>query len=150
MTGDERCKTRRASPHRSCSPRVGTDRPAWHRRVARTIESVYANRLADFYGMLALHYSRCEDLEKAEDYLFKAGEEAVRSAASSEALGYFREAYRIFRAMHGEGGDPRRKFHLEKNLAQNTPPSWANQHRTRCPGRAAFRSGSSCRQISFE
>lgn len=88
-----------------------------HRRVAATIEAVYADRLDDFFGMLALHYSRCENLEKAEDYLVKAGEVAVRSAASSEALGYFREAYRIYKMIHGDGGDPQRRFQLEKNLA---------------------------------
>jgi len=95
---------------------LGRVRRELHRRVAETIEAVYAERLEDLFGMLALHYSRCEDLEKAEDYLVKAGEVAVRSAASSEALGYFREAYRIYVMVHGEGGDPERRFQLEKNL----------------------------------
>ncbi len=88
-----------------------------HGRVARTIERVFHDRLFDFYGMLAFHYTRSEELPQAEEYLFRAGEEAVRAAASSEALAYFREASRIYEELHGEGGDPDKRFLLEKHLA---------------------------------
>ena len=88
-----------------------------HLRAAEAIERVFADQIDDFYGMLALHYGRAEKLDKAEEYLLKAGDVAVRSAASAEALGYFREAYRIFKMIHGEGGDPKRKVLLEKNIA---------------------------------
>jgi class 3 adenylate cyclase/tetratricopeptide (TPR) repeat protein len=91
-------------------------RQALHRRVARTIESIYADRLADFYGMLAYHYSRGEELVKAEEYLFQAGEEAARSAASKEALSFFRDASRLYLQMHGDGGDRRKKALLEQNI----------------------------------
>ncbi len=46
----------------------------------------------EFYGMLAYHYSKGEDLDKAEEYMIKAGEEALRSSASREALNYYQEA----------------------------------------------------------
>jgi class 3 adenylate cyclase/tetratricopeptide (TPR) repeat protein len=92
-------------------------RRALHVRVAETIESVFADRLADFYGMLAYHYGRAEVIEKAEEYLFKAGDEAARAAASSEALTFFREASRLYGVLHGDGGDPRKKAVLEKNVA---------------------------------
>jgi len=88
-----------------------------HRRVAASIETLFADRLVDFYGMLAYHYSRAEDLEKAEEFLFKAGEEAARSAASTEALTFFREASQLYFRIHGDGGDPRKKALLEKNIA---------------------------------
>jgi class 3 adenylate cyclase/tetratricopeptide (TPR) repeat protein len=87
-----------------------------HLQVARSIEAVFGDRLIDFYGMLAYHYSRAENLEKAEEYLFKAGDEAARSAASSEALAYFREAWRFYILIHGDGGDPNKKAMLEKNI----------------------------------
>ena len=87
-----------------------------HGNVARTIESLFPDRLPEFYGMLAYHYSRAEDLERAEQYLFKAGDEAVQSAASSEALGFFEEASRLYFAIHGEGGDSKKKALLEKNI----------------------------------
>ena len=88
-----------------------------HRRVAEAIAQLYADRLDDFHGMLALHYGRCGDIEKAEHHLVRAGEVAMASAASSEALAYFREAHRLYVGMHGEGGDPQRRFLLEKALA---------------------------------
>src|SRR5439155_14590661 len=91
-------------------------RKALHTKVAETIESLFTDRLPDFYGMLAYHYSRAENLEKAEDYLFKAGDEAARAAASTEALHFFREASRLYFQIHGEGGDPTRKALLEKNI----------------------------------
>jgi class 3 adenylate cyclase/tetratricopeptide (TPR) repeat protein len=91
-------------------------RQALHRRVAQAIERLYADRLCDFYGMLAYHYSRGEEPAKAETYLFQAGEEAARSAASSEALQFFRDASRLYLQMHADGGDPRRKAVLEQSI----------------------------------
>lgn len=92
------------------------NRKELHSKVARSIESMFAERLPDFYGMLAYHYSRAEILDKAEEYLFKAGDEAARSAASSEALTYFREASRVYLLIHGDGGDPKKKAALERNI----------------------------------
>jgi class 3 adenylate cyclase len=87
-----------------------------HRRVAEAIEAIFADRLPDFFAMLAYHFSRADSLEKAEDYLFRAGAEAARAAASSEALHFFQEASRLYLLMHGEGGDPAKKCLLEKSI----------------------------------
>ncbi len=88
-----------------------------HASVARAIESSFAERLSEFSGMLAYHYSRSEHLDRAEDYLFKAGDEAIRSAASTEALEFFQEASRLYLVLHGDRGDPKKKALLEKNIA---------------------------------
>jgi len=88
-----------------------------HVAVAQTIEALFTDRLPEFHGMLAYHYSRAEDLERAEEHLFKAGDQAVRSAAPSEALDYFREASRLYLLLHGEGGDPAKRALLERNIA---------------------------------
>jgi hypothetical protein len=92
-------------------------RRSLHARVAESIERIFFYRLADFYGMLAYHYSRAEQTEKAEQYLLKAGDEAARAAASTEALHFFREASRLYFLMHGTGGDAGMKARLEKNVA---------------------------------
>jgi hypothetical protein len=68
--------------------------------------------------MLAYHYARAEDLEKAEEYTFRAGEEAANTAASSEALSYFREAYRLYKLRRGDDAEPTTCAILEKNIAQ--------------------------------
>jgi len=88
-----------------------------HLRTAAAIESVFADRLHEFYGMLALHYSKGEDLGQAETYLVKAGEEALKSSASSEALNYFKEALRIYRGQHGSAAEAGQIAMLEKNIA---------------------------------
>ena len=88
-----------------------------HNKVARSIEKVFNERLHEFYGMLAYHYSMGEDLDKAEEYMIKAGEEAMKSAASSEALNYFQEALSIYRSKFGEKASPEKIAMLEKNIA---------------------------------
>jgi class 3 adenylate cyclase len=87
-----------------------------HARVASTIETLYGDRLSEFYGTLSHHYLRAEDWEKAEDCLFKAGAEATRSAAHREALHFFRESRRLYDKLHGDGGDRQRRARLEKNI----------------------------------
>ncbi len=87
-----------------------------HLKVAHSIEKFFNERLHEFYGMLAYHYSRAEDLEKAEEYLIKAGEEALRSAASDEALHYYEEALQLYLKKSGPDADPEKVAMLEKNI----------------------------------
>ena len=87
-----------------------------HLKVAKAIESVYSERLSDFYGMLAFHYSAGGDLKKAEDYLFKAAEQTFNSAASYEAINYLKEAIEFYVKIYGEKADPDKLFVLERNL----------------------------------
>lgn len=88
-----------------------------HLQVADSIESVFEERLHEFYGMLAFHYSMGEDEEKAAVYLIKAGEEALKSSASSEAINYYQEGLRLYLKKHGGDSDPVRLALLEKNIA---------------------------------
>jgi class 3 adenylate cyclase/tetratricopeptide (TPR) repeat protein len=88
-----------------------------HLKVADSIQKVFAERLHEFYGMLAYHYSCGENEDKAEEYMIKAGEEALRSSASSEALHYYQEALRLYLKKHGETGDPEKLAMFEKNIA---------------------------------
>jgi class 3 adenylate cyclase/tetratricopeptide (TPR) repeat protein/ribosomal protein L40E len=87
-----------------------------HLSVARAIEKIFDERLHEFYGMLAYHYSRAESLEKAEECLIKAGEEALKSSASNEALHYYQEALRIYRRLRGDSADPEKVAMIEKNI----------------------------------
>jgi class 3 adenylate cyclase/tetratricopeptide (TPR) repeat protein len=93
-------------------------RRSMHADCARVIESRFADHLHDAYGMLAYHYLRADVLERAEEYTFKAGELAARTAASHEALRYFRETYRIYQIIYGKKGDKTKRALLEKNIAQ--------------------------------
>jgi class 3 adenylate cyclase/tetratricopeptide (TPR) repeat protein len=88
-----------------------------HLKVARSIEKVFGDRLHEFYGMLAYHYSRAESLDKTEEYLIKAGEEALKSSASSVALHYFQEALTLYLKKYDEIVDPEKVAMIEKNIA---------------------------------
>ena len=88
-----------------------------HLKVADSIEKVFRERLHEFYGMLAFHYSKAESLKKAEYYLLKAGEEALKSSASSEALHYYQEALNLYLKEHEASVDPEKVAMIEKNIA---------------------------------
>ncbi len=88
-----------------------------HLQVAASIEKRFAHRLQDFYGMLAYHYSRGEDEERAAEYLVKAGEEAMKSSASAEALHYYQSALELYLKKYGTAADPDRLAQYERNIA---------------------------------
>jgi tetratricopeptide (TPR) repeat protein len=87
-----------------------------HRSAANSIEKIFKERLHEFYGMLAYHYSKGENLDKAEKYMIKAGEEALSSSASSEAIHYYREALSLYTQKYGDKADPEKLAVLEKNI----------------------------------
>lgn len=95
-----------------------TKRKELHLRVAESIESVFAHKLHEFYGVLAYHYSSGENLEKAEEYLVKSGEEALKAAASSEAIYYYQEALNLYLQKQKEASDPDTVAQLEWNIAK--------------------------------
>jgi class 3 adenylate cyclase/tetratricopeptide (TPR) repeat protein len=77
-----------------------------HMKIAEAIEKVFPERINEFYGTLAMHYSKAENYLKAEEYLVKAGEEAMKLAAASEAIDYFREAFSIYLKNSGDEPNP--------------------------------------------
>ncbi|MGH0033683.1 MAG: AAA family ATPase [Myxococcota bacterium] len=88
-----------------------------HAAVATAAEEQLEGVFAGFHAMLAFHYARGDAPEAAEPHLFAAGEEAARSAASNEALQFFREASDLFLSLHGDAGDPEKRSTLEAHLA---------------------------------
>ncbi len=92
-------------------------RKVLHRKVAQSIEKVFQKRIHEFYGMLAYHYSKGEDLGNTEKYMTKAGEEAMKASASTEALSYLREALNLYMDRHGRRADPEKIAAIEKSIA---------------------------------
>ncbi len=64
-----------------------------HKNVADSIERIFDERLHEFYGMLAFHYSQADDLDNAEST--QSGRRIMKSSASSEALRYYRNALEL-------------------------------------------------------
>ncbi len=63
-----------------------------HEKIGQAIESLHAQRLEEFYEMLAYHYSKSGNLLKAYEYLKQAGRKAVKNDALFESLRLCKEA----------------------------------------------------------
>ncbi len=63
-----------------------------HRLIGLAVEDLYVDRLAEQYEVLAYHFSRAEEWQKALEYLLKAGEKAARAFATREALALYDQA----------------------------------------------------------
>jgi predicted ATPase len=63
-----------------------------HEQIGKAIEELYPERLEELYEMLAYHYSRSDNLDKAYQYLKLSGEKAERNYSHSEALNFFKQA----------------------------------------------------------
>jgi class 3 adenylate cyclase/tetratricopeptide (TPR) repeat protein len=63
-----------------------------HSLVGAAIEEVYADRLGEHYEVLAYHFSKAEDWEKALDYLLKSARKAVKAFGLRGALRLYEDA----------------------------------------------------------
>jgi len=63
-----------------------------HARIGGAIEELYAERLEEFYEMLAYHYSRSDSLEKACRYSRLSGKKAEANYSHSEACDFYKGA----------------------------------------------------------
>jgi predicted ATPase len=63
-----------------------------HEKIGQAIEEIYADRLEEFYEMLAYHFSKGENLKKAFQYFKLSGLKAVEKHSLVEALSHYKEA----------------------------------------------------------
>jgi tetratricopeptide (TPR) repeat protein len=70
-----------------------------HDEIGAAIEEIYADRLEEFYEMLAYHYSKSEALEKAYQYLKLSGNKATRNYSNWEAFRFYKEAIEVLSKM---------------------------------------------------
>jgi hypothetical protein len=83
------------TPHRCCCTCwQSRRRRAGHGAVGAALEQLYDGRTEAVAELLALHFGRSNDLERAVDYAIMAGEKAQRRWANSDALAYFADALR--------------------------------------------------------
>jgi serine/threonine protein kinase/tetratricopeptide (TPR) repeat protein len=64
----------------------------FHNKAGSAIESVHAERLEEYYEILAFHYVNAENNLKAYRYLRLSGEKAVRNFSNRDAVRYFQQA----------------------------------------------------------
>jgi tetratricopeptide (TPR) repeat protein len=66
-----------------------------HEKIGKVIESLYADNLEEYYELLAHHYLRSDNKQKAVEYLDLANQKAIELSAMEEAKVYFDEAMRL-------------------------------------------------------
>ena len=69
-----------------------SDRRALHENVAETIELLYPSRLEEFAAVLAYHYEKAENENRALKYTLQAADLAARSYANQEAANHYDHA----------------------------------------------------------
>jgi tetratricopeptide (TPR) repeat protein len=89
-----------------------TRREAYHERAAQAIETLYPERLEEFYERLAYHYSRSPNADKALDYLELANRKAIRVSAMAEAKVQFEHAMQLLDRMPDTRGNRYRRISL--------------------------------------
>jgi len=70
-----------------------------HEKIGSAIEDLYAERMEEFYEMLAYHYSRSDSLEKALQYLRLSASKATRNNSLWEALRFYKDSLSILKQM---------------------------------------------------
>jgi len=70
-------------------------RRAHHGTVGNALEELYHDRRDEVAELLALHFGRSKEAEKAADYAILAAQKSQRRWANTEALAYFSDALRL-------------------------------------------------------
>jgi len=66
-----------------------------HEKIGRAIEELYSGRLEEYYELLAYHYVRSDDKDKAVEYLDLANQKAYGASAMEEAKSFFVHAMEL-------------------------------------------------------
>ena len=74
------------------------DRRAFHQKVAQALERLYQDRLEELVGLLAHHWERAGDVERATACLLRAGDRARLVHAHHEAADFYQRALAFLKA----------------------------------------------------
>ena len=70
-------------------------RKEFHQKVGEALEHLFADRVAEFYGLLAHHFDAAGEQAKAIDYLIKAGDKSRLEDAHEEAIRFYQRAIKL-------------------------------------------------------
>ena len=90
-------------------------REMYHERVGEALETLYPDRLEEYYEVLAYHYVRSGNKDKAVEYLDLANRKAAKASAMEEAKGYFDAAMRLLDTLPQTEGNQQRRIALLVN-----------------------------------
>jgi class 3 adenylate cyclase/tetratricopeptide (TPR) repeat protein len=93
-------------------------RRSCHGSVGYALEQLYAGRVDEVAELLAFHFGRSDEAEKAVDYTILAAEKVQRRWANSEALTYFNSALRRVDTMPDTGPNRMRRIDVVLKQAE--------------------------------
>ncbi|MBE9521683.1 MAG: AAA family ATPase [Proteobacteria bacterium] len=86
-----------------------------HEQIGTAIESLYPDRLEEHYELMAYHYARSANTEKALQYLDLANQKTAKLNAIEEAKAYFNEAMELLDTLHEDEENLQRRISLLVN-----------------------------------
>jgi tetratricopeptide (TPR) repeat protein len=89
-----------------------------HERTGKAIEELYSDRLEEFYEVLAHHYSRSDNLEKAYEYLVLSGIKAAYGYSMWEAYRFCKEAIQVLNRAPQTQDNKKKEIQIRLLMAQ--------------------------------
>ena len=83
-----------------------------HERTAAALETLHASSIEEHLAELAHHYVRSANLDKALEYLTRAGQQALNRSAFAEAMGHTRAGLALIPELPAEPQRGHREFEL--------------------------------------
>jgi tetratricopeptide (TPR) repeat protein len=96
-----------------------------HENIGAAIETIYAERLEEFYEMLAYHYSKAERYEKAAYYLKLSGIKAVGKHSPWEAFQFYKNAIKEIKQL--PESEDNKRAQIEVSLLMYFPMMFLGQ-----------------------
>ena len=82
-------------------------RKALHGIIGMAMEETYANRLEEFYEVIAHHFSKSDHHARAFNYLTLSGDKAIRKNSAWEAFAFYKKALAVLER-HPEDGEQKK------------------------------------------
>src|SRR5271163_1491963 len=98
-----------------------------HEQAGQALETIFASQLDDHLGQLAHHYSLSDNVDKAVEYLGRAGQQAVQRSAHADAVSSFVAAIDLLQKLPGDRERNLRELRLQLALGPALIPlkGWA-------------------------
>jgi class 3 adenylate cyclase/tetratricopeptide (TPR) repeat protein len=88
-----------------------------HERAGQALESIFAENLDDHLAELAHHYNHSDNVEKAIEYLERAGQQCIQRSANADAVGNLTAAIGMLRKLPHSPEIIRRELLLQLALS---------------------------------
>jgi len=88
-----------------------------HERIGQSIEELYPERLEEFYEVLAYHYAKSQNYEKAYQYLKLSGDKAKQMYSHVEVLRFYKGAINALNKLPDNEQRKRRSIEVRLSMA---------------------------------